>query len=109
MQVQISGHQIEVTAALRDHVQSKLDRLGRHFDHVTGLSVVLSVEKLVHRAEGTLAVAGRTLHAEASDGDMYASVDLLVDKLVAQLRKYKEKVTDHHRDEARDVRDVRAV
>ena len=106
MQVQISGHQIEVTTALRDHVQSKLDRLGRHFDNVTGLSVVLSVEKLVHRAEGTLAVAGRTLHAEASDGDMYASVDLLFDKLVAQLRKYKEKVTDHHRDEARDVRAI---
>lgn len=105
MQVQLSGHQIEVTPALRDHVQSKLDRLSRHFDNITSLNVVLSVEKLQQRAEGTLNAAGCSLHAEAIDGDMYASIDLLMDKLDAQLRKHKEKLTDHHRAEARIARE----
>lgn len=104
MQIQISGHQIEVTQALRDHVQSRLTKLDKYFDNVTSLAVVLSVEKLQHRAEATLSVSGRTLHAEASDGDMYASIDLLLDKLVAQLRKYKEKLTAHHREEGRELR-----
>ena len=104
MQIQISGHQIEITQALREHVQNRLNKLDKYFDNVTSLAVVLSVEKLVHRAEATLAVSGRTLHAEASDGDMYASIDTLLDKLVAQLRKYKEKLTAHHREEGRELR-----
>ncbi|MBU6403283.1 MAG: ribosome hibernation-promoting factor, HPF/YfiA family [Metallibacterium scheffleri] len=104
MQIQISGHQIEVTQALRDHVQNRLKKLDKYFDNVTSLAVVLSVEKLEQRAEATLAAAGRTLHAEASDGDMYASIDTLLDKLVAQLRKHKEKLTAHHRDEGRELR-----
>ena len=104
MQVQISGHQIDITPALRDHVQSKLDRLTRHFDNITSLTVVLAVDKLEQRAEATLAAAGCTLHAEAADADMYASIDVMMDKLDAQLRKHKEKLTDHHRDEGRESR-----
>lgn len=104
MQVQISGQQIDITPSLRDYVQSKLDRLTRHFDNITSLSVVLSVEKLQQRAEATLAAAGRTLHAEAADADMYASIDVMMDKLDAQLRKHKEKLTDHHRAEVREAR-----
>jgi putative sigma-54 modulation protein len=104
MQVQLSGQQIEVTQALRDHLHSKLDRLTRHFDNITSLNVVLSVEKLEQRAEGTLNAAGTSVHAQAVDGDMYASIDQLVDKLVAQLRKHKEKITDHHRAEVRQQR-----
>ncbi len=103
MQVQISGHQIEITPALRDHVQSKLDRLARHFDNLTSLNVVLSVEKLSHLADGTLVGAGCTLHAQADDTDMYASIDLMFDKLVTQLRRHKEKLTDHHPREGRAV------
>jgi len=101
MQVQISGHQIEITPALRSHVRSKLDRLTRHFDNLTTLTVVLAVEKLEQRAEGTLVGAGCTLHAEATDLDMYTSIDLMFDKLVTQLRKHKEKITDHHPCEGR--------
>ena len=104
MQIQISGHQIEVTQALRDHVQNRLTKLDKYFDNVTSLAVVLSVEKLQHRVEATLSAAGCTLHAEASDGDMYASVDALLDKLVAQLRKHKEKLTAHHRSAGRELR-----
>ena len=104
MQVQLSGQHIEVTQALREHVNAKLDRLNRLDDKIIHLSVVLSVDKLEHWVEGTLSVAGATLHAEATDTDMYTSIDLMVDKLHNQLRKHREKVCDKHQREVRDVR-----
>jgi putative sigma-54 modulation protein len=103
MQVQISGHQVEVTPALRDYVDTKRERLARHFDNLTSLNVVLEVEKnrLAHKAEGTLAAApGRTLHANAVEGDMYAAIDALFDKLDAQVRRHKERLTKGRRDAA---------
>ncbi|HEN47133.1 MAG TPA: ribosome-associated translation inhibitor RaiA [Mizugakiibacter sp.] len=104
MQIQISGHQMEITPALRDHVNTRLVKLDKYFDGGTSLSVVLSVRKLLHKAEANLAVAGKTLHAEAVDSDMYVSVDLLLDKLVAQLRKHKERLTNYRREQAREAR-----
>lgn len=99
MQIQISGHQIEVTPALRDYIDTKRERLARHYDHLTSLNVVLEVEKnrLAHKAEGTLAAAGRVLHADAVEGDMYAAIDALFDKLDAQVRRHKEKLTGRRR------------
>ncbi len=104
MQIQITGQQIEVTAALRQHVEEKIEKFPRLFDNLTSFNVVLSVEKLEHKADGTLAASGRVLHAVDIKSDMYASIDGMVDKLVAQLRKHKEKVKDHHQAEARDAR-----
>ena len=103
MQVQISGHQIDVTPALRDYIDSKHERLARHFDHLTSLSVVLEVEKsrLAHKAEGTLSASpGKVLHADAVEGDMYAAIDALFDKLDAQVRRHKEKLKEGRRGEA---------
>ena len=104
MQFQLSGQQIEVTPALRDHATAKLDRLTRLDEKLTSLALVLSVDKLRQRAEGTLGVIGATLHAEATEVDMYASIDVLFDKLVIQLRKHREKVSDKHQQEAREAR-----
>jgi putative sigma-54 modulation protein len=104
MQFQLSGQQIEVTPALRDHATAKLDRLTRLDEKLISLAIVLSVDKLRQRAEGTLAVIGATLHAEATEADMYASIDVLFDKLVNQLRKHREKVSDKHQQEAREAR-----
>jgi putative sigma-54 modulation protein len=104
MQFQLSGQQIEVTQALRDHATAKLDRLIRLDDKLTSLSVVLAVDKLQQCAEGTLRVAGATLHAEATEPDMYASIDVVFDKLVNQLRKHREKLSDKHQHEAREAR-----
>ena len=98
MLFQLSGQQIEVTPALRQHVESRLDRLHRLDDKLISLAVVLSVDKLRHRADATLGVKGATLHAEAAETDMYASIDCLFEKLVSQLRRHHEKVSDkHHR------------
>ena len=104
MQFQLSGQQIEVTPALRDHATAKLERLTRLDDKLKSLAIVLSVDKLRQRAEGTLGAVGATLHAEADEADMYASLDVLFDKLVNQLRKHRQKVGDKHQREAREER-----
>lgn len=97
MQLTLSGHHVEVTPALRSYVTSKLDRLERHFDHVTDIRVTLSVDKLRQKAEATLHLSGASLFANAEDEDLYAAIDALTDKLDRQIKKHKEKVTDHHR------------
>jgi putative sigma-54 modulation protein len=100
MQLNLTGHHVDITQALREYVTTKLERLERHFDHVMDANIVLSVEKLRHQAEATLYANGGTLHAEAEDEDMYAAIDALVDKLDRQVKRLKEKITDHHRSDA---------
>lgn len=100
MQIETHGQHVEVTAALRDYVESKLARLQRHIDQPFDVRTQLSLDKPDHRAEATVNVAGRTLHANASAIDMYAAIDLLVDKLDRLLLKHKSKQVDHHRGES---------
>lgn len=97
MQLNLSGQHLEITPALRTYVSSKMERLERHFDNVTNLHVVLSVEKLRQKAEATLHVSGNKLFADAEHEDMYAAIDALVDKLDRQIKKHKEKTKDHHK------------
>lgn len=99
MNINLTGHHVDITEPLRDYVNSKFDRLERHFDHVTDVHVVLGVEKLRHKAEATMHISGGTLFADSIEEDMYAAIDGLVDKLDRQVKKHKEKVTDHHRAE----------
>lgn len=99
MNINLTGHHVDITEPLRDYVNSKFDRLERHFDHVTDVHVVLGVEKLRHKAEATMHISGGTLFADAIEEDMYAAIDGLVDKLDRQVKKHKEKLTDHHRAE----------
>ena len=101
MNLAISGHHVAVTPALRDYVTHKLERVRRHFDQVIDLHVTLTVEKLEQKAEATLHVSGNALHAVAVDERMYAAIDMLADKLDRAVLKHKEKVQDHHADEAR--------
>ena len=96
MQLDITGHHVDVTTALRSYVQNKFERLERHFDHVTGIHVVLTVAKLEHRAEATMNVSRGKLFADAVQQDMYAAIDALVDKLDRQVKKHKEKLSNHH-------------
>jgi len=100
MNLNISGHHVDVTAPMRDYVLTKLKRVERHFDHLISAEVILSVEKLNQRAEATIHASGTKLHAEATTEDMYAAIDLMTDKLDQQTRRYKEKVRDHHPREA---------
>ena len=99
MQLEITGHNVEVTQALRAYVTEKLERLDRLFGNLISAHVVLRLERIEHTAEATVSVGGRTnhLHADAVADDMYAAIDKLIDKLARQVRRHKEKVTDHHR------------
>jgi putative sigma-54 modulation protein len=95
MQISLTGHHIDITKALREYVDTKFERLERHFDKVTNVHVVLSVEKLRQKAEATLHLNGADVFADSTQEDMYAAIDGLVDKLDRQVKKYKEKSTSH--------------
>lgn len=96
MQLSISGHHIDVTEALRSYVEEKLQKLERHYDHITNAHVILSVEKLQQRAEATLHISGAELFADADCDDMYAAIDKLTDKLDRQILRHKEKTQDRY-------------
>jgi putative sigma-54 modulation protein len=96
MNLNISGRHVELTTPLRGYVTTKLKRLERHFDHLIKANVILTVDKMRHKAECTVHTRGADLHAEATEENMYAAIDLLVDKLDGQTRKFKEKTRDHH-------------
>jgi len=95
MQMNITGHHVDVTPALRNYVTTKLDKLTRHFDNITNTHVTLSVDKLQQKAEANIHVGGATLFANSVDKDMYAAIDTLSDKLDRQLLKHKEKLRSH--------------
>ncbi len=100
MQLNVSGHHVEITDSLRGYVESKIERLERHFDIVSDVHCILTVEKLRHKAEAKVNVNGDTIFAETTEEDMYAAIDGLVDKLDRRVRKHKEKLVDHHAREA---------
>lgn len=91
MNLNLTGHHLEITPAIRDYVVAKLDRVTRHFDHVIDVNVVLSVDKLRQKVEANLHMRGKDIHAECVEADMYAAIDALADKLDRQVLKAKEK------------------
>ena len=91
MQLNITGHHIELTDALKDYVTSKIEKLERHIDNISNVQVTLSVLKQRHIAESTLHIRGADIHGTSESDDMYAAIDLLVDKLDRQILKHKEK------------------
>ena len=95
MQLNISGHHVDLTPPLRDYVANKLDKLTRHFDNITNAQVTLTVDKHQQKAEANIHVGGATLFANSVNEDMYAAIDLLSDKLDRQLLKHKEKIRAH--------------
>ncbi len=95
MQVSLSGHHVDITDSMRNYVNEKIARLDRHFDQALDIHIVLTVEKLRHKAEATLHVSGNSLHADDVQEDMYAAIDGLVDKLDRQGKKHKEKIKDY--------------
>ncbi len=95
MQVSITGRHLDVTDSLKTHVEEKIAKLKRHFDHVTDVHVILAVEKMNQKAEATVQISGATLFAEDQQEDMYAAIDNMVDKLDRQIIKHKEKISSH--------------
>ena len=95
MQINLSGHHVEVTSSLRDYVNTKFAKLERHFDNINNVYVVLTVEKLNQTAEATIHLNGGEVFASSQHDDMYAAIDALIDKLDRQVLKHKGKMTQH--------------
>jgi len=91
MNLNLTGHHVDITPALRDYVTNKIERISRHFDQVIDVSVILSVEKLKRKAEANVHVSGRDIFCETDHEDMYAAIDALVDKLDRQILKHKDR------------------
>lgn len=106
MNLQLTGHHLEITPAIRDYVTVKLERITRHFDHVIDVSVIMSVEKLQQRIEANVHVPGNDIFCTSIDADMYAAIDGLVDKLDRQILRHKEKIVGQRHDGASRQRDV---
>ena len=94
MQINMTGHHVELTSALREYLDTKLQKLERHFDAIGTVQATLSVEKDRQKAEAAMNIKGAQLFADAEHEDMYAAIDLMVDKLDRQLLKHKEKSVD---------------
>ena len=109
MNLNLTGNHLDITPAIRDYVVAKLDRVNRHFDHVIDVTVVMSVDKLQHRVEVNLHTRGKDIHVESAEADMYAAIDVLMDKLDRQVLKHKEKRNGHRHETAAIKRDGTAV
>jgi putative sigma-54 modulation protein len=95
MQINLSGHHVEITESLREYVASKFTKLERHFDQINNVHVVLNVEKQSQKAEARVSLNGAEVFAMSENSDMYAAIDALIDKLDRQVIKHKEKLTKH--------------
>ena len=91
MNLQLTGRHVEITPAIRDYVMQKLARINRHFDHVIDVNVIMTVEKLDQKIEANVHLSGKDIHVQAHDGDMYAAIDGLFDKLDRQVIRHKER------------------
>ena len=96
MNLNITGHHLDVTPAIREYIQTKMTRVVRHFDHVIDTQVILSLEPLKHRAELTLHIPGKDIHCEASEDNLYAAIDLLIDKVDRKVLQHKTRTQNHH-------------
>ena len=95
MQLNLSGHHLDITSSLREHTSDKLSKIKHHFDNVMNVNMILEVQKDVQKAEATIHIRGAALFAKAQSSDMYVSIDQLVNKLDSQLIKHKEKLHNH--------------
>lgn len=104
MQLNVTGHHVDVTTSMKGYVEKKLDRIVRHSDQIIDVHCILTVEKQRHKAEAKVLLNGAMVYADAVDMDMYAAIDALADKLDRRVKKHKEKLSDHHALEAQKVR-----
>jgi len=95
MNLHLTGHHIEITPSIREYVSGKLERITHHFDHVSDVNVILTVEKLKHKVEAGVHLLGKDIFCESADNDMYAAIDSLIDKLDRTIIKHKEKALAH--------------
>ena len=100
MNLHLTGHHLQITPAIREHVAQKLEKIISHFDHVIDINVIMTVEKLQHKVEATVRLSGKDIFCETEEADMYVAIDHLVSKLDRAILKHKEKNLAHRHDNA---------
>ena len=95
MQLNLSGHHLDITSSIRQHTSDKLIKIKHHIDNIMNVNMTLEVQKDLQKAEATIHVSGADLFAKAESNDMYASIDQLINKLDSQIIKHKEKLHNH--------------
>ena len=100
MNLHLTGHHLQITPAIREHVAHKLGKITAHFDHVIDINVIMTVEKLQHKVEAKMHLSGKEIFCEAHGEDMYVAIDHLVGKLDRAVIKHKEKNLAHRHDGA---------
>lgn len=91
MNINITGRNVELTDALRQFTTEKFNKIIEHFPMITSINVVFGIEKVMQIAEATLHIPNHQIHAKSESEDLYAAIDLLVDKVNKQIIKHKEK------------------
>lgn len=109
MHINMTARHLELTSALADYVQKKVERAQRYFNHLIWAQVILDVQKHRHMAEVIIHGTGHTLRAKQEAGDLYAAIDVAMDKMDKQVKRFKERLKVHHRGEATPRRLTGAV
>jgi putative sigma-54 modulation protein len=102
MQITITARHFELTKAIRDYVESACEKLSRYFDHIINLHVTLTLENSRNNCEITLHASKFTLQSESEEMDMYLAIDNTIEKMESQIKKLKERVTDHQKKSLKD-------
>jgi putative sigma-54 modulation protein len=108
MNLLLTGQHVDISPSIREYVETKLERVIRHFDQIIDIAVVLGVEKPSEkdkrqRAEVNLRVKGNVIHIEHYAEDLYAAIDGLVDKLDRQVVRHKDKVQSHKNESLKNL------
>jgi putative sigma-54 modulation protein len=96
MQIFIKGHGLHITDALRAHAEEKIGHLQHYFDHIIDAHVTMRTERSFQIVDVTLHLPNFIIKAEERSDDMYASIDLVRDRLETQIRKHKTRIIDRH-------------
>lgn len=97
MNINFTGHNVEITSAIKEMTLKKFEKIQHHFDHITNTHIIFTVNKTrqIHATEIILHVPGEELVAKAESNDMYKALDEALLKLDRQIKKHKEKQKDH--------------
>lgn len=104
--ITVSGRHVQVTEGMEKYAIEKISKIEKHFNRVIDVEVEMDIQKLVHRVDIVMKVDSIVIRSSASTDNMYASIDKAVDKLKAQLRRYKQRIQDHQvkRNNSVDIR-----
>ena len=95
MNLHLTGHHLEITPAIREHISVKLQRIARHFDEVIDLHAILEGVRSRFKVEASVHVRGKEIFCESTAPDLHAAIDALADKLDRAIIKHKEKSLEH--------------